>query len=327
MKNRLLKKLVLPVFLLLGSIIYAQSVSGIVSDNSGPVPGVNVLVKGTTTGTVTDFDGKFDISVSNGEVLVFSFLGYLTQEVSYTGQSSINVLLEEDAAQLDEVVVVGYGTKQKSLVTGAISSIDSKQIKSSSNQRVEQVLQGRTSGVTVSSSSGSPGQGAQIRIRGAGSSGNSEPLYIVDGMKVSNISTIAPGDIANIEILKDAASAAIYGTEGANGVVIITTKAGRSSNGGVKVGFSTQLGTQFVNTDMELMNASQFVEYMNEAGIGSVVSNGVDTNWLDAIFEKAPITRYDLNVSGGDKKLSFYGSFGSLNQDGIVGKENSSFKR
>ena len=327
MKNRLLKKLVLPVFLLLGSIIYAQSVSGIVSDNSGPVPGVNVLVKGTTTGTTTDFDGEFEISASNGDVLAFSYVGYLSQEINYTGQSSINVLLEEDAAMLDEVVVVGYGTKKKSLVTGAISSIDSKQIKSSSNQRVEQVLQGRTSGVTVSSSSGSPGQGAQIRIRGAGSSGNSEPLYIVDGMKVSNLATIAPGDISNIEILKDAASAAIYGTEGANGVVIITTKAGRSSNGEIKVGFSTQLGTQFVNTDMELMNASQFVEYMNEAGITSVVDNGVDTNWIDEIFESAPITRYDLNVSGGDEKLSYYGSFGHLKQDGIAGKENSSFKR
>jgi TonB-linked SusC/RagA family outer membrane protein len=327
MQNKLLKKLILPLFLLLGSIIYAQSVSGIVSDNSGPVPGVNVLVKGTTTGTVTDFDGKFKISANNGDVIVFSYVGFLTQEISYSGQSKINVLLKEDAALLDEIVVVGYGSKKKSLVTGSISSIDSKQIKSSSNQRVEQVLQGRTSGVTVSSSSGSPGQGAQIRIRGAGSSGNSEPLYIVDGMKVSNISTIAPGDIANMEILKDAASAAIYGTEGANGVVIITTKRGRSSNGEIKVGFSSQTGIQFTNTDMQLMNSSQFVEYMNEAGISSVVDNGVNTNWLDAIFETAPLTRYDLNVSGGSEKLSYYASYGNLNQDGIVGKENSSFKR
>ncbi|TYA74391.1 SusC/RagA family TonB-linked outer membrane protein [Seonamhaeicola marinus] len=326
MKNRLLKKLMFPMFLLLGSVIYAQSVSGTVSDKEGlPIPGVNVLVKGTTTGTVTDFDGKFEINANNGDVLVFSFVGYQTQEISYTGQASVNVSLEDDTAVLDEVVVVGYGTKKKSLVTGAISSIDSKRIGTSSNQRIEQVLQGRTSGVTVSSSSGSPGSGAQIRIRGAGSSGNSEPLYIVDGMKTSSIADIAPSDIANIEILKDAASAAIYGTEGANGVVIITTKSGRS--GDLRVSFNTQLGTQFVNTGMELMNASQFVQYMNEAGIGTVTDNGYNTNWIDETFTSAPLQRYDVNVSGGSDKLTYYVSASHLNQDGIVGKKNSNFKR
>ncbi|WP_299550846.1 TonB-dependent receptor [Seonamhaeicola sp.] len=326
MKDRLLKKMMFPVFLLWGSIIYAQSVSGTVSDKAGvPIPGANVLVKGTTTGTVTDFDGKFEINVNQGDVLVFSFVGYQTQEINYTGQSSVNVSLEEDAALLDEVVVVGYGTKKKSLVTGAISSIDSKRIGTSSNQRIEQVLQGRTSGVTVTSSSGSPGSGAQIRIRGAGSSGVSEPLYIVDGMKTSSIADIAPSDIANIEILKDAASAAIYGTEGANGVVMVTTKSGRT--GDLRVSFNTQLGTQFVNTGMELMNASQFVEYMNEAGIGTVTDNGYNTNWIDETFTSAPIQRYDVNVSGGSEKLTYYVSASHLNQDGVVGKENSNFKR
>lgn len=326
MKNRLLKKLMFPMFLLLGSVIYAQSVSGTVSDKSGlPVPGVNVLVKGTSTGTVTDFDGKYEIEVDNGATLVFSFIGYQTQEINFTGQSTLDITLEDDAAELDEVVVVGYGTKKKSLVTGAISSIDSKRIGSSSNQRIEQVLQGRTSGVTVSSSSGSPGSGAQIRIRGAGSSGNSEPLYIVDGMKTSSIADIAPSDIANIEILKDASSAAIYGTEGANGVIIITTKSGRT--GDLRVSFNTQLGTQFVNTDMELMNASQFVQYMNEAGIGTVTDNGYNTNWIDETFTSAPLQRYDVNVSGGSEKLTYYVSASHLNQDGVVGKRNSNFKR
>ena len=228
MKNRLLKKLILPVFLLIGSITYSQtSVKGMVSDVSGPIPGANVIVKGTTVGAVTDFDGEFEVKANTGDVLVFSFVGYVTQELTYTGQSSINILLEEDAALLNEVVVVGYGTKKKSLVTGAISSIGAKSIQNTSAPRVEQVLQGKTSGVTVVSSSGAPGSGAKIRIRGAGSNGNSDPLYIVDGIKVSSIDNISPNDIANIEVLKDAASSAIYGTQGANGVIILTTKQGK----------------------------------------------------------------------------------------------------
>ncbi|MUU79134.1 SusC/RagA family TonB-linked outer membrane protein [Winogradskyella endarachnes] len=326
MKIKLLKKLFFTLTILFGVFSQAQTVTGTVSSGDMPLPGASIIVKGTTNGTSSDFDGKYTIeNVSTTSVLVVSYLGYITQEITVGNQSVINVTLIEDENSLEEVVVVGYGTKKKSLVTGAISSIDSKQIKSSSNQRVEQVLQGRTSGVTVTSSSGSPGQGAQIRIRGAGSSGSSEPLYIVDGMKSSSIATLAPSDIASMEVLKDAASAAIYGTEGANGVVIITTKGG--SRGGIKVGFSTQLGTQFVNTDMELMNASQFVQYMNEAGISSVVDNGYNTNWIDSTFDKAPLTRYDLNVSGGNDKTSFYGSMGHLEQEGIVGQENSSFKR
>ena len=259
MKNKLLKKLILPALLMFGSVIYAQTVTGVVTDRELPVPGVNVIIKGTSTGTVTDFDGNYEISTSNGDILVFSYIGFITQEISYTGQTTIDVALEEDAALLDEVVVVGYGTKKKSLVTGAISSISSKDIQNTSAARVEQVLQGKTSGVTVVSSSGAPGSGAKIRIRGAGSNGNSDPLYIVDGIKVSSIDNISPNDIANLEVLKDAASSAIYGTQGANGVIIITTKQGKI--GETLVTYSTQLGTQSVRTDMELMNASQFVTY------------------------------------------------------------------
>lgn len=324
MTKKRLKKLILPVFLLIGSIIYAQSVSGIVSDNTGPVPGVNVVVKGTTIGTATDFDGKFEISASNGDVLVFSFVGYLTQEVTYSGQSSINITLKENAAALDEVVVVGYGTKKKSLVTGAISSIDSKDIQNSSAPRVEQVLQGKTSGVTVVSSSGAPGSGAKIRIRGAGSNGNSDPLYIVDGIKVSSIDNISPNDIANIEVLKDAASCAIYGTQGANGVIIISTKQGKI--GDTVISYSTQLGTQSVRTDMELMNASQFVTYFQEAGQTQVVDNGIDTNWLDETFQNAFSQRHDISVSGANEKTSFYFSGSYIDQEGVIG-DHSDYNR
>ncbi|MFM2368702.1 MAG: hypothetical protein RL619_1002, partial [Bacteroidota bacterium] len=325
MKNKLLKKLILPVFLLFGSIIYAQSVSGTVSDKTGPIPGVNVLVKGTTVGVQTDFNGAFKINAKNGDVLVFTFVGFKSQEVNYKGKSPINVLLEENSAVLDEVVVVGYGAKKKSLVTGAISSISSADIQNSSSARVESVLQGKTSGVTVVSSSGAPGSSSKVRIRGAGSNGNSDPLYIVDGMKVSSIDNISPNDIANIEVLKDAASSAIYGTQGANGVIIITTKQGKP--GEAVVTYSTQLGTQSVRTRMKLMNASQFVTYFQEAGKTHVVDNGINTNWIDETFQNAATQRHDLSISGANEKTSYYFSGSYMDQDGVVGKENSNYKR
>ena len=327
MKIIFLKRLCFAIiFLIGGGLLQAQTVKGKITSEGQLLPGATVIVKGTTNGTTSDFDGSYTLNnVPADAYIVVSYVGFVTQEVAVEGRTEINVDLPEDLAALDEVVIVGYGSKKKSVVTGAISSVNSKQFETASNQRIEQVLQGRVSGVTVSSSSGSPGQGAQIRIRGAGSSGNSEPLYIVDGMKVTSISDIPPSDIANIEILKDAASAAIYGTEGANGVVLITTRAGRQ--GDLRLSFSTQLGTQFVNTDLELMNASQFVQYMNEAGFTNVVDNGVNTNWIDETFSSAAIQRYDLNLSGGGERTNYYGSFSHLDQDGIVGGDNSNFKR
>lgn len=326
MNKSIFKYFLLVFSLLLSVVVNAQDVKGSVSDTTGGLPGVSVLVKGTSKGVETNLEGNYLIKdVKSNATLVFSYLGYKTIEVAINGKSVINIQLEEDLNTLEEVVVVGYGTKKKSLVTGAISSIASKDIKSVSNQRVDQILQGRTSGVTVSTSSGSPGSGAKIRIRGTGSSGNSDPLFIVDGMKVSTIDNITPSDIANIEILKDASSAAIYGTEGANGVVIVTTKQG--VEGDMKVNFNTQLGVQFVNSDMDLMNASQFVTYMNEAGISSVVDNGIDTNWIDETFDTAFMQRYDISLSGGKKNTTYYFSASHTNQKGIVGGDNSSFKR
>lgn len=303
-----------------------KTITGTVVDETGsPIPGISILEKGTQNGTSTDFDGKFSISVSeNNAVLVFSSIGYKTKEVA-VGSTNITVTLEEDTESLDEIVVVGYGTKKKSLVTGAISSIASKDIKTASVQRVDQALQGRTSGVTVTSSSGAPGAGAKIRIRGTGSNGNSDPLFIVDGMKVLSIDNIPPSDIANIEILKDAASSAIYGTEGANGVIIITTKAGKS--GDISVNFNSQTTIQSVNTKMKLMNASQFVQYLNEAGNSDVANNGIDTNWLEETFTPAPMLRNDISIAGGFGKTSIYFSASNLNQEGVVGGSNSTFDR
>ncbi len=304
-----------------------KTITGKVKDSSGnSLPGVSVVIKGTTKGANSDFDGNYTLDgVSPKNELVFSYLGMYSQTILVGDKTKIDVVLQDNLESLDEIVVVGYGSKKKSLVTGSISSIDSKQIKSSSNQRVEAVLQGRTSGVTVSSSSGSPGSGAKIRIRGAGSSGNSEPLFIVDGMKTSSIADLAPSDIANIEILKDAASAAIYGTEGANGVVIVTTKKGKK--GGLKISFNSQLGVQSLKSKMELMNASQFVQYMNEAGISSVVDNGYNTNWIDETFSNALMHRNDINISGATEHFSYYTSASHLNQEGIITGANDSFKR
>lgn len=330
MKNKLLKKLILPVFLLFGSIIYAQSVSGTVSDKTGPIPGVNVLVKGTSEGTQTDFNGAFKVNAKNGDVLVFTFVGFKSQEINYKGKSPINVLLEENSALLDEVVVVGYGSKKKSLVTGAISSITSADIQNSSSARVESVLQGKTSGVTVVSSSGAPGSGSKVRIRGAGSNGNSDPLYIVDGMKVSSIDNISPSDIANIEVLKDAASSAIYGTQGANGVIIITTKQGKA--GETVVTYSTQIGNQSARPNMKLMNASQFATYFSESEAQrakpiTILDNGINTNWIKETFQTAFTQRHDMSISGANEKTNFYFSSSYMDQDGIVGKDKGNYKR
>jgi len=325
MKIQILKNIFILGFLLFGAYAQAQSVSGTVSDANGPLPGASVVVKGTTNGTTSDFDGKFIMdNVAADAVLQITFIGYKLKEVSVAGQATIDIILVEDADQLEEIVVIGYGTKKKSLVTGAISSLDSKEIENASSPRVEQILQGRVSGVTVTSTSGAPGSGAKVRIRGTGSNGNSDPLYIVDGMKVSSMDNISPSDIANIEVLKDAASSAIYGTEGANGVVIITTKQGKI--GEQVVSFNTSLGSQSVNTKMELMNADQFVTYMNEAGEATVVDNGYNTDWIDETFNSAFVQRYDLSFSGATEKLSYYLSGSYLDQGGTVGEENE-YKR
>ncbi|NHN24508.1 TonB-dependent receptor [Flavobacterium jejuense] len=320
------KSLIFIISLFSFQFIIGQNITGKVIDNKGPLIGVSVLIKGTSIGTQTDFDGNYKlVNVKPGSVLVFSYLGYKSQEITVANTTTIDVVLEEDINNLAEVVVnIGYAVKKKSLVTGAISSIDVGDIQGSSSQRVEQVLQGKTSGVTVVSSSGSPGSGAKIRIRGVGSNGNVDPLYIVDGMKVSSIDNISPNDISNVEVLKDAASTAIYGTQGANGIVIITTKQGKL--GSPVVSYSSQVGIQSVRTKMELMNASQFVTYFQEAGQTQIVDNGINTNWIDALFQDALMQRHDISFSGANEKTSYYLSGTFFDQNGVVGNA-SDYKR
>lgn len=329
MKNRLLKKLILPVFLLLGSIIYAQSISGTVSDKAGaPIPGVNVLIKGSSTGAVTDFDGNFEINVNKGDVLVFSFIGFQTQEINYTGQTSVNISLSEDASQLDEVVVVGYGKTSRRLVTGAISSVKSEDINKTPVVSADQALQGQAPGVTVINS-GSPGTSPQVQIRGLGTFGNSSPLYVIDGIVSGGLNEINPNDIETMDVLKDASTAAIYGSRASNGVVIITTKKGRS--GKAKVTLDTYLSSQSIPKTLDLLNTTQFRQFADETyGLPNrytvdPASTTINTNWQDEVFQNAIMHNTNLGVSGGNETAIFNMSAGYLDQEGII--INTGFKR
>ena len=327
MKIQILKSIFILGLFLFSAFAQAQSISGTVSDSSGPLPGASILIKGTNNGTTSNFDGKFMLeNVSADAILLISYVGYASQEVSVDGKITINIVLAEDANSLEEVVVVGYGTKKKSLVTGAISSIKSADIQNSGATRVEQAIQGKVSGISVLSNSGSPGAGSKIRIRGAGSNGNADPIFIVDGMKTGSIDNLDSGDIQSIEVLKDAASSAIYGTEGANGVIIIVTKSGRL-NQKAKISYNTQFGVQSSRTKMELMNSSQYRTYLNEAGVQDISDNGVDTNWFDEVFEDALLKKHYLSFSGGSEKSTFMLSGSVTDQDGIVGKGLANFKR
>ena len=312
------------------SMFAQKSVSGKVTDDAGQsLIGASVMVKGTTAGTTTDMDGAFKLNLPDGaSILEISYLGYQTIEVSTDGKDFFNILLKSDAAVLDQVVVVGYGRQKKSQVTGAISSIEVDEIKNLSNGQLQSSLQGRSAGVSILPNSGSPGAGFKVRVRGTGSNGNAEPLYIVDGMRTKNISFLSAGEVENIEILKDAAAAAIYGAEGANGVVIITTKSG--ANGESRVTYTAQYGIQSLNSNLQLMDAQQHASYMEEAGIPGRTTadlDGVSTNWLDEVFETSPLQQHTLSFTGGNEKTNYYIQGSYFDQNGIVVGDRDKFTR
>ncbi|HZJ18733.1 MAG TPA: TonB-dependent receptor plug domain-containing protein [Pricia sp.] len=269
MKIKLLKKLILPIFLSVGSVIYAQTVKGVVSDASGPIPGANVIIKGTSTGTATDFDGNFEIAVDNNDVLVISYLGYVTKEVEYTGQDIINVLLQEDAALLEEVVVVGYGKSvKKEDLTGAVSVVGADDLEKSPLINVDQALQGRASGVQLTQNSGAPGAGLKIRVRGSNSiTGSNSPLVVVDGLIDVDINSVNPSDIQSISVLKDASASAIYGNRAANGVIIITTKKGVA--GKAIIEFNNYMSFSKPSNSIDLLNAAEFIDFANTKNVGA----------------------------------------------------------
>ena len=321
--------LILAIMCVGSASAFAQQVKGTVSDTAGsPVIGAAVVVEGTTIGTSTAVDGTFTINATEGQSLVVSYIGYLTQTVVVSGGKTVyDIVLEEDTQDIDEIVVVGYGTQKKSVVTAAISSITADDLKAQSNNRIENVLQGMTSGVTVTSSSGAPDAGAQVRVRGVGSINNSEPLYIVDGMAISGgIDYLNPNDIERIEVLKDAASGAVYGARAANGVILVTTKKG--SKGRATVSYDFSYGWQNPWRKPQVLDATEYAIIMNEgyinAGQAPIYDNpyefGKGTDWVGAVInENAPIMKHDLTISGGSENVTYSLSAGYLTSEGTVG--------
>ncbi len=334
----MIMKILIKIFalLLVGTVVHAQkTVRGTVTDGGSgePLIGATVLVKGTANGTVTELDGSYEIRLESTEnALVFSFTGYLETTVTVDGKMEINVKLEPSSTLLDEIVVVGYGVQKKSVVTGAISKVKSADLENMPVTRIEQSLQGRTSGVRVTASSGQPGAGATVRIRGTTTIGDSNPLYVVDGVPVEGgIDYLNQNDIESIEVLKDAASAAIYGARAANGVIIVTTKQGRA--GTMEVNYSGYYGAQNPWRKLTLLNASEYATLMNEASVaggeGILYPNpqslGKGTDWQKAIFnENAPIQNHELSFSSGNDRSTYYASFGYFDQEGIVGNRDDS---
>ena len=311
------------------------NVSGNVQDNSGfPIPGVNVIVKNTTKGAVTDFDGNFTITdVKVGTTLMFSYIGYVTKDIVISNNSKLIIKLQEDLAKLDEVIVIGYGTQTKKEITGAVSVVSSESIEALKPTRIEQALQGQVAGVNITSQSGTPGGGSTISIRGVSTNGDSRPLILVDGNVIEDLSVVNPSDIESINILKDA-TAGIYGVRAANGVILIKTKTGRKEMP-LKVEYNAYGGFQQTTRKIPVLNATEYGAIVNEAYVAggntppftNLASLGVGTNWQDLVFENAPITNHSILFSGGGKKSSYSYSSSFLTQDGIVGGSKSNFTR
>lgn len=317
----------------------ASIVKGTVTDSKSATPliGVSVVVEGTGTGTITDIDGKFSLNVpSANAVLEFSYVGYTTQKIKVGDLAVMNVLMVEDTKNLEELVVVGYGVQKKSVVTGAISSVRSKDMEGLSILRVEDALKGRTAGVTVTQNSGAPGTSSSVIIRGVTSINGAEPLYVVDGVVLDKgaLDLINKSDIESMEVLKDAASAAIYGTASAAGVILITTKKGKA--GDIKVSISSNFGIQSPERKLDLLNATEYATLRNEGlknGGKSLLfsdpaSLGEGTDWQKEVFNySAPIQNHEFSLSGGNEKSTFFSSFGYFDQTGVVASDVSSYKR
>ena len=319
------------------SVLFAQTVevSGTVVDAAGdPAVGAGVLVKGDATrGTTTDLDGRFQIQVHPGEVLVFSYIGYDDVELPVT-VSQRNVLITLSGNQvLDELVVVGYGVQKKSVMSSAVSRVDSETLDEGHPTDINNALKGKISGVVITSNSGQPGSGSKIRIRGTGTVNDSDPLYIVDGMPSENgIDYLNPTDIESIEVLKDAASAAIYGSRGANGVVLVTTKEG--AKGRTTLNYDFSYGIQNPAKKVQLLGSEEYKILINEMAVNSgkvpyiTDTPKYNTDWQDVMQNKnAPIVNHRLSLSGGDDRSNYYLSFGYVDQEGIYAKGYSDYTR
>ena len=287
-----------------------------------PLPGVNVVVKGTSIGTITDLDGQFSFAVPAKSMLSITYIGYKPLEVAADGSKLMNITLQEDTETLDEVVVVGYGVQKKSVVTAAISRVTAEDLNNTTPSRIEDALKGKVSGVQITQSSGQPGADSKVRIRGVGTVNNSEPLYIVDGMPVDGgINYLNPTDIQSVEILKDAASAAIYGARAANGVILVTTKSGVSGKTNITYDFT--YGLQNPWKKRSVLNATEYMTLMNEVAVNDgnapkylpeqIASAGKGTDWQDETFNyDAPVQSHQVSVNGGSEKIVYFLSLGYL---------------
>lgn len=337
-----MKKLLSVLFLLSFTLasVYAQDiqVKGTVVSGTDdfPLPGVSVVVKGTTKGVITDIDGNFVISVPSNAVLSFTYIGFKSQEVPVEGKTTLNVVLNEDTETLEEVVVVGYGVQKKSVVTASIAKVSADDLENKAPVRMDNALKGLAAGVDVTSSSGQPGASPRVRIRGIGTINNSDPLYIVDGMPISGgLDFVNPNDIESIEVLKDAASGAIYGARAANGVILVTTKKGKLGKTSINYNFSYGWQSAWKRRDVtsatdyailqneKYMNGGQAPLYADPYNLTDINGNpvtGFGTDWQDAVFnDGAPVVNHDVTISGATEKVNYYLSLGYYEQEGIVG--------
>ena len=338
--------LILSMFCL---VSFAQSVKGVITDNTGePVIGANVLVKGTTNGTITDFDGNYTVSgVKNSDVLVISYIGYLTQEIKINGQKEINVVLKEDSKTLDDVVVIGYGTVRKKDLTGSVATVSSEKLTAVPVASATEALTGKMAGVQITTTEGSPDAEMKIRVRGGGSiTGDNTPLFIVDGFPVESISDIPASDIEDMTVLKDASSTAIYGSRGANGVILVTTKSGKE--GKVKVSYNAYLSTKKIAKTLDVLGAKDYANWQwelallkNNGKIGSTSSysdyfgnyqdidmydNVPTNNWQDLTFGRTgQAFNHNLSINGGSETVKYAFNYAYMKDKAIM--EGSNFKR
>ncbi|MEN8789598.1 MAG: carboxypeptidase-like regulatory domain-containing protein, partial [Flavobacteriaceae bacterium] len=346
MKITLLKSFLLVGAIFCFGLVEAQEVSGTVSDVNGPLPGASVVLKGTTTGTQTDFDGNYILSnVDPNGTLVFSYIGYSSQEVGVNGQSTINVVLQEDAQALDEVVIIGYGTTTVKDATGAVAAVTSEEFNGGVISSAEQLIVGKTAGVNIQQTSGEPGAGITINIRGSNSvRGNNNPLFVVDGVPLSGENTapgaetgdggnstknplafLNPADIESISILKDASATAIYGSRGANGVVIVTTKTGKAASGG-RFEFSSSLSVSTPANSYDLLDRDRFLAGVTATGGNAGdVDFGGNTDWQKFLTRTVASTNNNLAYSNNYGKGNIRATFGYQKQLGIV--ESTSLER
>ncbi|WP_197056073.1 TonB-dependent receptor [Flavobacterium sp. AED] len=341
MRKNIIYNIVLLWAILSGSALCAQTVKGVVSDNSGPLPQVNITVKGTAINTVSDFDGNFTINkVDSNAVLIFSYIGYLTKEIPVKGNSIINAILTSDSQKLDEVVVVGYTSQKKASITGAVSSVNMDDLSKTRVADVGQALQGQVAGVFVSANTGAPGDGIKIRIRGEGTLGNNDVLYVVDGVPTRDISFLNQSDVKSMSVLKDAAAGAIYGSRAAGGVVLITTKGGVSGKSSFDVDYYS--GIHFATNLPKMLNTDQYLTVKDQAwhntagNAASAISpyaadrsrtDLANTNWQDELFTTGISKNFQASASGGSDKVQYLISGGYFGQDGIVVENNDKYQR